>query len=253
MSAVTRYSDYDSFAWVSNKHWGPLLIDQLLPVLERLILRHLPAKAHILDLCCGTGQLAQVLIARGYRVTGLDGSEEMLHFARENAPEGDFVLDDARSFKLPTVFDGVVSTYDSLNHVMSLEELTAVFRNVYAVVQGGGYFMFDLTVEEGYRAHQGDSLSFVEDDHVCVIRLAYRPEARVRQSDITIFRLMDGDWKRSDFTLQEKGYLPEEVYKSLEVAGFTEIHSYNAQGDLELSEEGRMFFVCRKPGRATTG
>ena len=64
---------------------------------------------------------------------------------------------------------------------------------------------------------------------------------------------MDGDWKRSDFTLQEKGYLPEEVYKSLEVAGFTEIHSYNAQGDLELSEEGRMFFVCRKPGRATTG
>ncbi len=65
MSAVTRYSDYDSFAWVSNKHWGPLLIDQLLPVLERLILRHLPAKARILDLCCGTGLLAQVIYCAG--------------------------------------------------------------------------------------------------------------------------------------------------------------------------------------------
>ena len=32
----------------------------------------------VLDLCCGTGLLAGELIARGYRVVGVDASEAML-------------------------------------------------------------------------------------------------------------------------------------------------------------------------------
>jgi len=72
---MPTYSDYDPFAWVYNKHWGDSFTQHALPVLEKLVLPHLPAKARILDLCCGTGQLAQVLIERGYQVTVLDGSE----------------------------------------------------------------------------------------------------------------------------------------------------------------------------------
>ena len=37
----------------------------------------------VLDLCCGTGLLAAELIARGYRVVGVDASEAMLACARE--------------------------------------------------------------------------------------------------------------------------------------------------------------------------
>jgi predicted TPR repeat methyltransferase len=36
----------------------------------------------VLDLCCGTGLLAGELIARGYRVVGVDESEAMLTVAR---------------------------------------------------------------------------------------------------------------------------------------------------------------------------
>ena len=32
----------------------------------------------VLDVCCGTGLMAQVLVARGYRVVGVDGSAPML-------------------------------------------------------------------------------------------------------------------------------------------------------------------------------
>jgi len=146
---MTAYSDYDRFAWVYNKHWGNSFTELALRVLEKLVFPYLSAKARILDLCCGTGQLAQALIARGYRVTGLDGSSEMLRFARENAPAGEFIVDDARSFKLPDSYHAVVSTFDSLNHIMTLEELTSVFRNVYAALQEGGFSFFDLNMEEG--------------------------------------------------------------------------------------------------------
>jgi len=246
---MTTYSDYDPFAWVYDKHWGDSFTQHALRALEKLVLPHLPAKARILDLCCGTGQLAQVLIERGYRVTGLDGSGEMLRFARENAPAAEFVQDDARSFKLPAVYHAVASTFDSLNHIMTLEELTSVFRNVYAALREGGLFLFDLNMEEGYRITWNDNFGIVEDDHICVVRSSYRPEERTARFDATIFRLQDY-WYRSDVTLYQRCYSEKEIRSALEDAGFTKIHAYanDEQSDLvELATDSeRAFFICQK-------
>lgn len=253
---MTPYSDYDLFAWVYNKHWGDSFTQLALRVLEKLVLPYLPAEARILDLCCGTGQLAQALIARGYQVTGLDGSEEMLHFARKNAPAGEFVMGDARSFKVPDVYHAVVSTFDSLNHIMTLEKLTSVFGNVYAALREGGLFLFDLNMEEGYKACGDDSYDIVEDDHVCIIQSSYRPEERIAQFDTIIFR-WQGEWQRSDFTLFQKYYSEAEVQSALEAVGFIEIHTYAYDEQLSLEEltreAERAFFVCRKPVRANGG
>lgn len=247
MPSMTRYSDYDCFAWVYNKHWGDNFTQPVLLMLDKLILPHLPPRARILDLCCGTGQLAQVLTGHGYQVTGLDGSEAMIGFARENAPAGEFIVDDARSFKLPAVYHTVISTFDSLNHIMTLAELTSVFHNVYAALRDGGRFLFDLNMAEGYEICRDDSFSIVEDDHVCIVRTSYHPEERIAQFDTTIFRLEEG-WQRSDLTLTQKCYSEPEVKSALEAADFTEIHSY-AWGAEELtSESERAFFVSRKPG-----
>ncbi len=246
---MTRYSDYDRFAWVYNRHWGGEYAQRVLPILENLVLRHLPAKANVLDLCCGTGQLAQALIALGYQVTGLDGSEEMLHFARENAPAGEFIVADARSFKLPDTYHAVVSTFDSLNHIMTLEELRDVFRNVYAALRKGGLFLFDLNMEAGYKACWDDSFGVVDDDLVCVVRSTYRPEERTAQFDATIFYLQEG-WQRSDVTLVQKCYSETEVQSALKTIGFTKIHTYaydEQSGLQELTGEAeRAFFVCQK-------
>ena len=148
---MTRFSDYDCFAWAYNRHWS-YFDQQVLPILDRLVLKGLPAGAHILDLCCGTGQLARALTDRGYQVTGLDGSEEMIRFARENAPDADFIVDDARSFSSPDAYHAAVSAFDSLNHVMTLAELASVFCNVSAALHEGGPFLFegvDLLVDLG--------------------------------------------------------------------------------------------------------
>jgi len=247
---VTHYSDYDRFAWVYNKHWGNEFTHLALQVLGKLVFPHLPAKAKILDLCCGTGQLTQALISRGYRVTGLDQSAEMLRFARENAPSGKFIVDDARSFKLPAVYHAAVSTFDSLNHIMSLDELTDVFGNVYASLHEGGLFLFDLNMEAGYRICWNDDFGIVEDDNVCVVRSSYRPEERIARFDTTIFSLQEG-WQRSDVTLFQKCYSEAEVQSALQAVGFTQIqvYAYNEQLSLEklAGETERAFFFCQKP------
>ena len=124
---MKMYSAYDPFAWIYNKHWGNSFLPVVLPVMDNLVLTKLPKNARILDLCCGTGQMAQKLTNLGYRITGIDGSPEMLSYARENAPGVEFLLADARSFRLTRKYPAVISIFDSLNHIMSAKELRSVF------------------------------------------------------------------------------------------------------------------------------
>ena len=245
MRDFTRYSAYDRFAWVYDKHWGSTA--RRVPALERLMLQHLASDARILDLCCGTGHGTQLLLERGYRVDGLDGSEEMIRFAREKAPEGNFIIDDVRAFKSPPIYDGVISLFDSLNHVMDLDELTLTFRNVYAALVGRGIFLFDLNMEPGYERRWRGSFGIVEDDHACIVRSTYSKEEKVGRFDATMFRLEE-EWQRSDVTLLQRCYSEEEVKSALDAAGFAEIRSYDMRGEIDESgEAGSMYFVCRKP------
>lgn len=225
------------------------------PVLERLLLSHLPSRARILDLCCGTGQPAQALAQRGFQVTGIDGSEEMIRFARMNAPDVEFLVEDARTFHLPAVYHAVVSTYDSLNHVMNLEELSRVFQNVNACLQKGGFFLFDLNVEAGYKDRWRGSLGIVEDDHVCVVRASFDENEKVGRTAITIFRLEGAAWHRSDVTLLQRCYSESEIRSGLEAAGLTDIQTFDAQHDLGWwsREVGRVFFLSRKAGEKWGG
>jgi SAM-dependent methyltransferase len=248
---MSTYEAYDPFAWIYNKHWGNSFLPVVLPIMDNLILSKIPKNARILDLCCGTGQLARQLDTMGYRVTGIDGSADMLGYARKNAPGVEFLQGDARSFKVPLKYTAVVSVFDSLNHIMSVQELGDVFRSVHAALRGGGLFMFDLNTEPGYFYEWNGDFSIIEDDHVCVVRSTYNQKTRIADFDATIFRLENGDWFRHDLVLYQKCHAATAVKTALKSAGFTEIELYGFDwqtGMHEFNKDARRaFFVCRKP------
>lgn len=244
---VARYDAYDPFARVYDRHWG-FFATKAYPILERLVLGNLPPGCPVLDLCCGTGQLAAELSRRGYRTTGLDGSEGMIAIARKNAPDADFVVQDARNIALSGRFSAVFSTFDSLNHVMRLDELEQVFRRVFAVLDGGGYFVFDLNMEEGFQSRWRGSFEFVEEDHVCVVRSSHDKNEKTGRLDVTLFELKGPGWMRTDFALIQRWYDEREIRELLRKVGFADLQSLDeSEPILEGSmHEGRMFFVARK-------
>jgi SAM-dependent methyltransferase len=248
---TNRYADYDPFAWLYNRHWGTTFMSTALTVLNELLLPRLAPGARILDLCCGTGQLAHILSTQGYRITGLDGSENMLYFARQNAPGVEFLLDDARSFEVQTRFDGVYSVFDSLNHILSIEEMTAAFRHVIDDLEDEGWFLFDLNLEPGFQSDWNGVYGIVEDDCVCVQRCHYNWETKIATYDSTLFRLED-QWRRSDFTLLQRSYAEGEVLAALEAVGFTDAFAYGYNKERGLTKlwpsAPRAFFICRRPG-----
>ena len=130
---MARYDAYDPFARIYDRHWGGFA-EGIYPILDHLVLRKLPHGCAVMDLCCGTGQLARRLSNEGYDTTGVDGSQQMIAIARENAPNAEFLVEDARDISVDRTFSAVFSTYDSLNHVMELDELEQVFRRVYSML-----------------------------------------------------------------------------------------------------------------------
>ncbi|MEM9446189.1 MAG: class I SAM-dependent methyltransferase [Verrucomicrobiota bacterium] len=143
-----RYDQYDSWAWLYDQTVGPEYGREQFSVLQRVLIPKLKEGAKLFDLCCGTGQLIEHLLRKGYEVVGLDGSEEMLKRAEINAPKAEYVLEDARKYKKPNYFDAAFSTSAALNHVPSVEDLKQVFENVYASLNEVGVFVFDLNHPE---------------------------------------------------------------------------------------------------------
>jgi SAM-dependent methyltransferase len=247
MSDQDRYRDYDDFAWLYNRYWSERLIDQIFGTIQDHLLAKLPPRSHILDVCCGNGHLARKMADLGFKVTGIDGSEPMLQYARENAPNCEFHACDAREIDFKNAFDAVTSTCDSLNHVMSLAELSGVFAKVCAALRPGGIFLFDLNTEKGYRDYwTGETGGKVADDHAFVIRLDYDDKVQQSTFALTLFRLREDNWRRSDIKLTQQYYPPEEVKQALSRTGFSHLELYDVEQDLGVDGTGRMMLVARK-------
>ncbi|QLE54758.1 class I SAM-dependent methyltransferase [Nostoc sp. TCL26-01] len=285
LNSQIRYTDYDPWAWLYNKSEAHLASRRLLPKLEKLVLPHLPVKGRILDLCCGTGQLTQLLILKGYQVTGLDGSEKMLQYAQNNAPNAKFILGDARFFELPNTFDAVICTDSALNHIMSLEELKSVFRNVYVAMKENAIFFFDIGLEKRYRNipfNDGE----LQENYAWSVGETYDSAAKTGTFTITIFQppnsqpskkstridlltqqikrsiynnflryvqpstllqLLQQDWQPSALTFSVKPYSPAEIKSTLSAVGFTNINAYNHKLALATPQDNKLvYFVAQK-------
>jgi demethylmenaquinone methyltransferase/2-methoxy-6-polyprenyl-1,4-benzoquinol methylase len=93
---------------------------------------HLPPRALVLDLACGTGDLCRELAANGLRPIGVDLSAGMLAAARTRAP---LVHGDVLRLPMP---DGSVDGVTCGFALRNFAELPAFFAEVARVVRPGG-------------------------------------------------------------------------------------------------------------------
>ncbi len=98
----------------------------------------------VLDVCCGTGLMAQELVARGYCVVGVDASATMLSRARRLlGPQAVLSRQTLPDLKIDGIFDAAVSTFDGLNY-LTLAQLRATLIALSRRLRGGGWIVFDL-------------------------------------------------------------------------------------------------------------
>ena len=148
----------------------------------------------VLDLCCGTGLLAEELTARGYRVVGVDASDAMLALARERLGP-DVAL---RRMTLPDltiegVFDAAVCTLDGLSY-LDPADLRLTLAAVALHLRPGGWLVFDLHTDAMMDFTISNPVVAGESAGNCfVITSTVDPAARTCETTIELTRSRDGD------------------------------------------------------------
>ena len=206
----------------------------------------LPPGGRVLDLCCGAGHVTQLVARQGFSIIGIDGSDEMLRYAQQRVPEGEFWAADARAFVLDRPVNGVLSTYDSLNHIMSAGDLEQVFAHVRSALVPGGLFFFDMNADAAYNEPWTYIGSTNDRNRHWVAHGAYDAATRMAACEVEETWRSDAQspWQRRTFHLNQRCYNVDEVRQALRAAGFMtiEVHTSPEVGLAGPTGDGRMFY-----------
>ncbi len=245
------------FARVYNQRWAGFA-RQAAPVIRDYYEQMPIAESNraLLDLGCGTGQLARHFLEHGYRVTGFDLSEAMLEHARESNEDylgtghARFERTDIARFSIADRFGLALATYDTLNHLDNLDALASCFRSTLAALLPGGVFIFDLNTRLGLRRWNGVSVEEA-DDALIVTRGVYDGVGDRAVMRISGFVKVKGNlFERFEETVYNTAFAIKDVRQTLYEVGLTRLHfAVLNRLDEPLGEpeaEGRVFVVARK-------
>lgn len=242
-------SPYDSIAGMYHALWFDWYLPAAMPALEKLFFSRVPAAAHVLDVCCGSGHITKELVKRGYHVIGVDESADLIALAQQQLPGTEFHVQNICSMSLESRVDAALSTFDSLNHILTLEALEAAFGHIHAVLKPGGVFMFDMNLHEAYTIDLRQWSVDIHDNSVGMVRGQYDPVERRARTELMWFSrsLTDHNcWQQRHSIVEQQCYPREDVLRALSAAGFNSITAFMAT-DLGVDPDlgyGRMFVTA---------
>lgn len=179
---LSRYYDYD---------WGRYAGQYVEMLLDCLASRKIkPAK--ILDLACGTGNLALELADKGHVVHGMDMSPAMIDIARFKTvgmPNVFFELNDMTRFSVSETYDLVTCTFDSINYIRNITALKRMLKRVRESLRPGGRFVFDSNTPRIYEQHHNGVIERMIDGDMIIQKLYYDPDRALAR---TVFEFSDG-------------------------------------------------------------
>jgi len=132
--------------------------------IETILILNNIKKKEIFDLACGTGICLELWLDRGYKVIGLDSSSSMLEICEKKFPNhienGDVILmlGNMKNFALPSKVPIVTCLYDSLNYLLTDEDLLSCFKCVFDALTDDGIFIFDMNTIHALRDEWGNRI-----------------------------------------------------------------------------------------------
>ncbi len=248
-------SIYEEFAYFYTKGLYPQYSEKMAELLPAVLERFAAGPRALLDLACGEGTFSVIMAKKGFQVTGIDLSPQMLQFARERAEKEnvnvEFLVQDIRSLLFEERFDLVTCWYDSLNYLLQLEDLEKTFNGVYRALKRGGLFIFDMNTIYGLAVNwQRHPCNISQDspEALEIDRPSYNFEKNIATLKITGFVRKGSEWIRMDEEHKERGYTLEEIKQSLKQTGLNELACWGSMQEMSevKPDSGRVWFVAQK-------
>jgi 2-amino-4-hydroxy-6-hydroxymethyldihydropteridine diphosphokinase len=111
------------------------MFDEFLPLV--------PAEASVLDIACAAGRDAGYMMAKGFKVTGIDYSKELLKLARQKYPAIAFVQGDFTKLPFEDESFEAIWCKAALVHLPSQKEVKKALTEFWRVLKPGGAIMIN--------------------------------------------------------------------------------------------------------------
>ncbi len=207
----------------------------------------------VLDLACGTGRMTRALAKRGYDMIGVDGSGEMLSEAYAAGGENIlYLMQDMRQLELYGTVGATVCCLDSINYLLTEQDVKRVFSLVHNYLDPNGLFLFDMNTPYKFENTYGNNAYILEDEDengavYCGWQNEYDSESGLCSFYLTLFE-EDGDGKyyRSDEKQTERCYTREQVQACLRESGFEILGFFSDYQMSECQEETERWYIAAR-------
>ena len=140
---------YKNFAKVYDKFMQHCDYDEWAKLIEGLIEESKVEGKKLLDLGCGTGETL-IRLKKNYECSGLDLSADMLTIANKKLKNKGvkLFLGDMREFNTGEKYDIIISLFDTVNHLTSIEDLDDLMKSIKDSLNPEGVYIFDVINRE---------------------------------------------------------------------------------------------------------
>ncbi len=262
------FSNYDAIASVYDNINSEIDYAAWADFIEICFNKYLQKKPTIvLDLACGTGRMTFELNKRGYDMIGADISEEMLYKAYDRTyDEGIkdilFIKQDMRDFELYGTVGAICCCLDSINYLITIDDLEKCFACAHNYLDPDGLFIFDVNTPYKFKNIYGNHHYIFEDNDVygqcayCGWQNEYDEESKLCKFYLSVFtETEDGKFIRSDEEQTERCYTENELTASLNKCGFETLgffSDYNFSQPKDNCERWYVVARAKKPNKVVT-
>jgi cyclopropane fatty-acyl-phospholipid synthase-like methyltransferase len=248
---------YRRFAYIYDELMKDVPYDQWVKLVQQVTQRYDIPGRDLLDIGCGSGELAIRLVQEGWNVTGVDLSEDMLIVAQEKAAKFGITLplfqQDMRELDGLGTYDVITIFCDSINYLATEQDVQQTFQHVYRHLKLNGWFIFDVhSIYKIMQIFMNESFTW-NGDKISYIWNCFPGEApNSVEHELTFFVLDEatGLYERFDEVHVQRTFSILTYEKWLEHAGF-HIEAIVADESFEPVSDTteRVFFICQKKER----
>lgn len=235
---------YENFAYYYDSLMDQRFYDDYL----RFIIDHTQFQ-NVLELGCGTGELAIRLAKLNKRIMATDISDDMLEVARMKAMFHEsnitFKKVDMCDFEVDDAFDLVLCLCDSLNYILEKKDIFHVFANVFQSLHDRGVFIFDVNSMYKMNVILKDYIEENDDPD-----FYFKWQVKNIDNGFVKHTVIINDKTENEHVVEEhlqRTWNIEEYLTLLKESGFHHIEIYSDFHEYENQCE-RIIFICRKGG-----